>query len=80
MSNLANRVKTELVTRQLAVEAACQVITRAERLAKKDKSIIPPFQMEQMASEVRFCRDQVKSAEISLAAVNKYPPLTRVVL
>ncbi len=74
--SLVSRLKSELATRQLAVEAAHQVITRAERAAKKDKSSIPAFQMEQMMDEVRFRRDQVYSVEASLAGATKYPPLS----
>ncbi len=78
MSNLVSRLKNELTTRQLAVAAANQVINRAERIAKKEKTTIPAFQMEQMMDEVRFRRDQVFSVEASLAGASKYPPLSRI--
>ncbi len=78
MSNLVSRLKNELTTRQLAVSAAYQVINRAERLAKKEKTMIPPFQMEKMMDEVKYCRDQVFSVEASLAGASKFPPLPRI--
>ncbi len=77
MSHLVTRLKSELATRKLAVEAAYQVINRAERIAKKEKTTIPSFQMEQMMDEVRYCRDQVFSVEASLAGASKFPPLSR---
>ncbi len=76
MNNLVSRLKAELASRELAVEAAYQVINRAERIAKKEKSVVPPFQMEQMVEEVRYCRNQVASVEASLAGASKFPPLS----
>lgn len=76
MSNLVVRLKSRLAQCQLAVEAAYQVINRAERLAKKEKSVIPQHQMDLMMAEVKFCKDAVHSVEASLAGASKYPPLT----
>jgi len=76
MSSLVSRLKSELANRQLAVEAAYKEINRQEKIAKRDKTTIPPFQMEQMMNEVRFCRNQVQAVEASLAGASKYPPLS----
>lgn len=75
MSNLASRLKTRLAQANLAVAAARQEISRQERIAKKDKSVVPPYQMEKLMAEVNYCRDEVASVEASLAGVSKYPPI-----
>ncbi len=75
MNNLLFRLNSELLTRQLAVSAAKDAIARAERIGKKDKQPVPPFQMEKLVAEVRYCRDQVASVEASIAGATKYPPL-----
>ncbi len=73
--NIVNRLKNRLELCNLAVSDAYKAIDRAERIAKKDKSVVPPFQMEKLVAEVRYCKDQVISVEASLAGVSKYPPI-----
>ncbi len=74
MSNLIYRLQNEILKRKIAVTAAHQHIKRAEREAKRDKTSVPAFQMDQMMEEVRFCRNQLESAQISYEAASKYPP------
>jgi hypothetical protein len=59
---------------EIAVGTAISAIARAERVAKRDKSSIPPFQMEKLVAEVKYCRAEVASAECSLHAAKRFPP------
>lgn len=78
MSNLVSRLKTRHAQCQLAVAAAYQEIARQEKIAKKDKTVIPPFQMEKLVAEVTYCKNEMYSVEASIAGASKYPPLARV--
>lgn len=77
MNYLVSRLKTRHAQCQLAVAAAYQEIARQEKIAKKDKTVIPPFQMERLVAEVTYCKNEMYSVEASIAGASKYPPIAR---
>lgn len=75
--DLRDKIRGEIVCRQLAVKAATDAVKRAEREARKESRGVPRSEMERLQADVKFARAQLDSAHCSLEGVLRYPPVSK---